>query len=224
MKDKRISLGQAVDLLKDGGEVMVGGFQSVGSPVNIVNAIAEKGVKDLCLICNDTSVPGRGVGRWVENRQVARFVGSHIGTNPESGRQMAAGELDVTLIPQGTMAEQMRAAGAGLGAVLTQTGLGTAVAKGKQTMWVRGKEYLVEEPISAPLAYIYGSVVDKAGNVAFEGTTRNFNVAMAKAAGTVVVEAQRVVEVGKIDPNHVVIPGIYIDYIVEGKHHGQSWD
>lgn len=217
MKNKVISLQQAADMINDGATIMVGGFLGVGSPNYITDELVRRKITDLTLISNDTAMPEIGVGKMIVNKQIKRFIGTHIGTNPETGNQMSAGELDVTLIPQGTMAEQIRAKGAGLGAVLTQTGLGTSVAVGKQTITLNGKQYLIEEPLGGEIAIIYGSIVDRSGNVYFKGTTRNFNVIMAKAADTVIVEAQELVEMGEIDPNHVVIPGIFIDYIVEAK-------
>lgn len=220
MKNKVISVQQAADMIGDGAEIMVGGFIGVGAPDHITDELARRGVRDITLIANDTSIPEQGVGKMIVNKQIKRFIGTHIGTNPETGKQLSAGELSATLIPQGTMAEQMRAAGAGLGGVLTTTGLGTTVAEGKETVTVNGREYLLEEPLAAGMALIYGSVVDRAGNVAFHGTTRNFNVVMAKAAKTVIVEAEKLVEVGEIDPDHVVIPGIFIDYIVEAGRNG----
>ncbi|MDL2219870.1 CoA transferase subunit A [Ruminococcaceae bacterium OttesenSCG-928-O06] len=220
MKDKRITVQQAGAMVPDNATVMVGGFIGVGAPDHITDELVRRGTKDLTVIANDTSFPGLGLGKMVERRQIKKFIGTHIGTNPETGRQMSAGEMDVTLIPQGTMVEKMRAAGYGLGGVLTGTGLGTLVAEGKQTVWVNGKEYLLEEPLGAEIALIYGTKVDEAGNVYYEGTTRNFNVMMSRAAKTVIVEAEEVVPVGGIDPNHVVIPGIFIDYIVEVANNG----
>lgn len=224
MKNKVISLTEAAAMVRGGMSVMTGGFLGVGAPNNITDELLRSGVKDLTLISNDTAMPEIGVGKLVANRRIKRFIGSHIGTNPETGKQMAAGELEVTLIPQGTMAERMRAKGAGLGAVLTRTGLGTPVAEGKQSLKIDGREYLLEMPLGAELAIIYGSVVDRSGNVCFHGTTRNFNVVMAKAADVVIVEARKLVETGEIDPNHVVIPGMFIDYIVEVEENGQSGD
>lgn len=215
MKDKLITVKEAVEMINDNSIILVGGFLGVGSPNYIIDEIMQQNIKDITLVANDTAMPEIGVGKLIVNKQIKKFIGTHIGTNPETGRQMATEELAVTLIPQGTMIEQIRAKGAGLGGVLTKTGLGTVVAKDKQTIIIDEQEYLLEKPIGADFALIYGSLVDKSGNVYYRGTTRNFNVGMAKAADIVIVEAQEIIDDGALNPNEIVIPNIYIDYIVE---------
>lgn len=214
--NKVISINEAVDMIHDGMSVMVGGFLGCKNPFKLVDAIIEKGVKDITLIANDTSFPEIGIGKLIVNKQVKRLIASHVGTNKETGNQMNSGEMEVELVPQGTLAERIRAAGAGLGGVLTPTGLGTVVAEGKTIVEVDGKEYILEKPIKADIALIVGSKVDKKGNVRYAKATRNFNPLMATAADIVIVEADEIVEVGEIDPDDVMTPGIFVDYIVGG--------
>ncbi len=214
--NKVISIEEAISHIKDGMTIMIGGFLGCGSPHRLIDALVEKGVKDLTLICNDSGFPDIGAGKLVVNRQIKKLIASHIGTNRETGNQMNAGELEVVLVPQGTLAEQIRAGGAGLGGFLTPTGVGTVIEEGKQKIEIDGKTYLLELPLRADVALIVGHTVDKFGNIVYYGATRNFNTLMATAADTVIVEAENIVEVGEIDPNQVVTPGIFVDYIVGG--------
>jgi acetate CoA/acetoacetate CoA-transferase alpha subunit len=214
--NKVVTMDQALEHIKDGMTVMIGGFLGVGNPHKIIDAMVEKGVKDLTLIANDTAFPDVGLGKLIVNKQVKKAIVSHIGTNPETGRQMNEGEIEVILVPQGTLIEQIRAGGAGLGGVLTPTGVGTVVEEGKQKLTIDGKEYLLEKPLKADVALIFGSIVDKKGNVFYKKATRNFNVFAATAAETVIVEAEKLVEVGEIQPETVMTAGIFVDYIVRG--------
>ena len=214
MKNKVVSLEEAVSKISDGVILMVGGFLSVGSPLTIIDAIVNKGVKDITLISNDTSKPGIGNSKFIAAKLVKKVITSHIGTNPETGKQMMEGSLEVQLVPQGSLAEMIRAAGAGLGGVLTPTGVGTDAANGKQTIIIGNRKYLIELPLKADVAVIRGSVVDTFGNIYYKKTTQNFNPIMATAANTVIVEAEEIVEEGELDPNHVMTPGIFVDYIV----------
>lgn len=159
--NKVVTMDQALEHIKDGMTVMIGGFLGVGNPHKIIDAMVEKGVKDLTLIANDTAFPDVGLGKLIVNKQVKKAIVSHIGTNPETGRQMNEGETEVILVPQGTLIEQIRAGGAGLGGVLTPTGVGTVVEEGKQKLTIDGKEYLLEKPLKADVALIFGSIVDK---------------------------------------------------------------
>jgi acetate CoA/acetoacetate CoA-transferase alpha subunit len=215
--DKIKPLKEAIELIKPGMTVMIGGFLGVGTPEKLIDALVERGVKDLIVIGNDTAFPDKGIGKLVVGRHVKKVIVSHIGTNPETGRQMNAGELDVELVPQGTLAERIRCAGAGLGGFLTPTGLGTVVEEGKQKMEIDGQEYLLELPLKADVALIKGHRVDKKGNVYYRKTARNFNPIMATAADKVIVEAEKIVEVGEIDPNDVMTPGLFVDIIVSGR-------
>lgn len=214
---KRISVNEAVEKVKDGMTIMIGGFLGVGAPEGLIDALVAKGVKDLTIIANDTAFVDKGLGKLIVTKQAKKVIVSHIGTNKETGRQMTAGELDVQLVPQGTLAEQVRSGGAGLGGVLTPIGLGTVVEEGREKIVVQGKEYLLFEPLRADVALIYGSIVDEKGNVFYGKTSRNFNPLMASAADVVICEAQKVVAVGEIDPHMVMTPGIFVNYIVGGR-------
>ncbi|WP_315110830.1 acetate CoA-transferase subunit alpha [Clostridium intestinale] len=211
------SIDEVMEYIKDDMTIMVGGFMGVGTPEFIIDAIVKKNVKNLTIIANDTGFPDRGVGKLVVNKQVKKVIASHIGLNTEAGKQMNSGELIVELVPQGTLVEQIRCGGAGIGGFLTETGIGTIVEDGKQKIKVEDKEYLLELPLRADLAILGGSTVDKQGNVFYNASTRNFNPLMATAADNVIVGAERIVEVGELDPNHVMTPGIFVDYIVGGE-------
>jgi len=214
---KVVSLEEALKFVEDGTTVMIPGFMGVGTPETLVDGLVDKKVKDLFLICTDTARPNVGIGKLIASGQIKKLYASHIGTNPETGKMMNQGLIDVTLIPQGTLAERIRAGGAGLGGFLTPTGVGTVVEEGKQKMAFDGKEYLLEMPLRADVALIRGTKVDTKGNVWYNAATRNFNTHMATAADVVIVEARELVEVGEIDPNNVMTPGIFVDYIVKGE-------
>ncbi len=214
--EKIINIEEAVNYIKDGMTIMIGGFLGCGTPHKLVDGLIEKGVKDLTLICNDSGFPEVGAGKLVVNKQIKKLIASHVGTNPETGRQMNEGEMEVVLVPQGTLAERIRAAGAGLGGILTPTGVGTIVEEGKEKIDVNGETYLLELPLRADVALIFGDTVDKKGNIFYKGATRNFNTLMATAADIVIVEAENIVEVGEIDQNNVVTPGLYVDHMVNG--------
>jgi len=217
MRKKIVSMEEAISHIKDGMTIHIGGFLACGTPENIVTALIEKGVKDLTIVGNDTGFVDKGIGRLIVNNQVKKVIASHIGTNPETGRRMQAGEMEVELVPQGTLAERVRAAGYGLGGVLTPTGLGTVVQEGKSIINVDGKDYLLEKPIKADVAVLFGSKVDEQGNVICEKTTKNFNPLMATAADLVIVEALEIVPAGSLSPEHLDISRIFVDYIVESK-------
>ncbi|QQS01126.1 MAG: CoA transferase subunit A [Austwickia sp.] len=214
---KIIGLDEAVELVREGMTIMVGGFMACGGANTIVDAIVAKGTKNLTLIANDAAMPGVGIGRLVENHQLRRLVASHVGLNPQVGQQMASGELEVELVPQGTLVERIRAGGYGLGGILTPTGIGTLVAEGKEIITVDGTPYLLEKPLRADVALICGHTVDRSGNVWYKGTSRNFNQVMAFAGETVIAEADHLVGVGDIAPENVVTPNVLVDYIVEGQ-------
>ncbi len=213
--NKFVSVQQAAEKIQDGMTVMVGGFLGVGNPIALIDALVEKGVKDLTIICNDTAYPEVGVGKLITNRQVKSLIATHIGTNNNTIDQMNAGELQVELSPQGTLAERIRAAGAGLGGVLTQTGLGTVVENGKQKVTVDGKEYLLEKPVHADVAIIGANICDETGNLVYKGTSQNFCPLMATAADVVIVEPQEIVKAGEIAPENVKTPGIFVDFIIK---------
>lgn len=214
--NKVISVKEAADMVKEGMTIMVGGFLANGTPESIVDALVEKNVKNLTLICNDTGFPDKGVGKMVVAKQFKTMIASHVGTNPETANQMNSGETEVILTPQGTLAEKIRCGGNGLGGFYTPTGIGTEVAEGKEVKVINGKEYLFETPLRADVALLRASIADKKGNMIFKKTMKNFNPMMATAADLVIVEADKIVEVGEIDPEHVMCSGIFVDYIVGG--------
>ena len=216
--DKVISVKEAVSKIKDGATIMVGGFLGCGTPHHLINYLAnETDLKDLTIIGNDTAYIDYGIGLLIKNKQVKHFIGSHIGTNKETGRQMNENETKVTLVPQGTLAERIRAGGYGLGGVLTGTGVGIPeIEEGKQIVEVQGKKYILEEPLHADFALLCGHEVDKYGNTKYRGSALNFNGVMAFAADTVIMEADHLVDIGEIDSNEMVTPGVVVDYIVEG--------
>ncbi len=218
MTNKLISIDKIMEHIKDGMTIMIGGFMGVGTPEVIIDAMVEKGVKDLTIIANDTGFPDKGVGKLIVNKQAKKVIASHIGLNRETGKQMNEKELIVELVPQGTLAEQIRCGGAGIGGFLTATGVGTIVEEGKEKIKVGDQEYLLELPLRADIAIVGGSVVDKQGNTFYNGSTRNFNPLIATAADMVIVGAEKIVEVGEVDPNHVMTPGIFVDYIVGGEN------
>ncbi len=209
------TVAQAVEKVKPGMRIMVGGFLGAGTPDNIINALVEKNVKDLTLIGNDTSFPDYPVGKLIVNKMVKKAIVSHVGTNKETGRQMNAGEMEVELVPQGTLAERVRAAGAGLGGVITPTGVGTIVEEGKQTVEINGRKFLIEEPVFADVALLHARKADKLGNLVFDKAGRNWNPIMAMAADFVIVEADEIVEVGELSPEEIITPHIFVDMIVE---------
>ncbi len=211
---KSMGIDDAVSKISDGMTLMIGGFLTVGSPCKVIEALVESGVKDLTIICNDTGYMDKGIGKLVVNNQVKKVITSHIGTNKETGRKMSAGEMDVELVPQGTLAERIRSGGAGLGGVLTPIGIGTPVAEGKPIIEVKGKAYILEEPLRADVALLLGSQVDEKGNTYYHQATRNFNPIMATAADIVIVEAEELVPVGTLDPHMVMTPGLFVDHIV----------
>lgn len=211
--NKIISIEEISSILTDGMTIMAGGFMGVGTPQELVTALLEADVKDLTLIANDTAFVETGVGPLIVNKRVKKVIASHIGTNPETGKQMIAGELDVELVPQGTLAERVRAGGSGLGGVLTPTGVGTVVEEGKEKIIVDGREYLLEKPLRAEVALLKAFKADKAGNLIYHRSARNFNPLMALAADLVIVQVEQIVEVGEIDPDEVMTPGILVDKI-----------
>ena len=212
---KFISIEEAVSKVKDGMTIMVGGFLANGTPNKIVDALAKSGVKNLTLICNDTAYPDKGVGQLIANKQVKKLFVSHIGTNPHTSEQMNSGELEIEFCPQGSLAERVRAGGCGLGGILSQTGMGTIVAEGKQIVNVDGKDYLLEKPLRADIALVGASLGDKAGNLVYRGTSQNFNPLMASAADLVIAEINELVEVGEIAAENVKTPSIMVDFIVK---------
>ena len=211
---KVVPVEEAVALIPDGASIMIGGFMGVGGPDRLLDELARQKKANLTVIANDACLPGKGIGKLVDGEQIARLTASHIGLNPKAQQQMMAGKMAVDLIPQGTLAERIRAGGCGLGGVLTPTGVGTIVAEGKRTIEVNGKAYLLETALRADFALIHSFLADYQGNLAYALTSRNFNPVMAMAADTVIVTAENIVPVGVIAPDHVVTPGPLVDYLV----------
>ena len=211
---KTISLDEAVAMVPDGARVMIGGFMGVGTPERIVDGLVARGTRDLTVIANDTAMPDVGIGKLVHAGLVRRAIVSHIGLNPETQQQMIAGKVDVELVPQGTLIERIRAGGYGLGGILTATGLGTVVEVGKQTIVLDGRQFLVEPGMRADFALVAAFLADYLGNLAYALTARNFNPIVATAADVVIVEAENIVPVGVIAPDHVMTPGPLVDYVV----------
>ena len=210
-----ISIAEAAALIPDGASLLIGGFMGVGSPHRLIDGLVARGAKGLSIIGNDTCRPGQGVGKLIDAGCVAKVVASHIGLNPVTQQKMLAGEMTVELVPQGTLVERIRAAGAGLGGVLTPTGVGTIVAEGKQTVTVQGKEYLLEEPLSADFALLGAHEADYNFNLTYRLTATNFNPVMALAGRCVIAEPNEIVPVGVLPPDAVRTPGAIVNYIVE---------
>ncbi len=211
---KEASLEEAMTHIKSGMTIMMNGFMGVKTPNTIIDKMVEDGIKDITLISNDSAIPNESLGKLVHNKMVKKLHTSHIGLNPEAGEQMTNGELEVDLIPQGTLAERIRCAGAGIGGFLTPTGVGTEIGEGKEHKIIDGKEYLLEMPMRADVAVIKASVVDRFGNAFYRATTKNFSIVMAMAADYVIVEADMIVD--ELNPEHVMTQGIFVDCIVQG--------
>ncbi len=209
-----IPVEQSASMIPDGASLMIGGFMAVGTPERLIDEIVRQNRRNLTVIANDTALPGRGIGKLISAKLVRKAIVSHIGLNPETQKQMMAGEIEVELVPQGTLIERIRAGGYGLGGVLTETGLGTPVEEGKQRIDVNGKSYLVEVALKADFALVQAFLADYLGNLSYALTARNFNPVMAMAGNTVIASADNVVPVGVISPDHVVTPAPVVDYLV----------
>jgi len=216
MKNKLIAIEQIVEMIPDGAVLMVGGFLGDGTPDLLIDALLESGKKDFTIIANDTAFPDKGIGKLVANKVVKKVIVSHIGTNPETQKQMIDGSLEVELVPQGTLAEKIRAGGYGLGGILTPTGVGTIAEDDKQKITIDGKDFLVEVALKADFALIKAKKADFYGNLTFNLTSRNFNPLMAFAAETTIAQVEEIVPVGGLVPDEVVVPHAVVDYIVRG--------
>ncbi len=206
----------ALDGLGDGMTLMVGGFGLCGIPENLISALRQRGTRNLTCISNNAGVDGFGLGLLLETRQIRKMISSYVGENDEFERQMLSGELEVELIPQGTLAERCRAAGAGIPAFYTPAGYGTEVAEGKEIRMFGGKPYLLEHAFDADFALVKAWKGDEAGNLIFKGTARNFNPMMAMAGRVTVAEVEELVPAGTLDPNTIHVPGIFVHRIFQG--------
>ncbi len=216
-RSKVVSMDEAMSHVHSGMTVMIPGFVNCGVPESLIEAVIEKGYTDFNIISNNTSVQGQGIGLLVHENRIKHITCSHIGSNKETVAKVVAGEIDVTFTPQGTLCERIRAGGAGIGGILTPTGLGTPMEEGKTVLEVDGKRYLLETPLHADLALLHAWKVDRMGNCIFRHTARNFNSIMATAADLVIVEAEEIVEVGELEPDYIMTPGCLVDYIVQGR-------
>ena len=211
---KTIAIEKAVAMIPDGASLMIGGFMGVGTPERLMDELTRQGKRDLTVIANDTAMPGRGIGKLIAAKAVRKAIVSHIGLNPETQQKMISGEIEVELVPQGTLIERIRAAGYGLGGILTPTGVGTMVEDGKRKIEVDGKQYLLETPLHADFALMEAFLSDYYGNLIYALTARNFNPVIAMAATTVIVDAAHIVPVGMISPDHVVTPAVLVDFVI----------
>ena len=213
------SADAAVALVPDGASIMMGGFGLCGIPETLITALHTRGTKGLTVISNNAGVDDFGIGLLLRARQVRKMIATYVGENKEFERQFLSGEIDVELVPQGTFAERIRAAGAGVGGFFTPTAYGTLAADGKEARVIDGKPYILESPLSADFAFVRGWKGDSVGNLTYRRTARNFNPVMATAARVTIAEVEHLVEPGGIDPDHVVTPGIYVRHILKGTHY-----
>jgi acetate CoA/acetoacetate CoA-transferase alpha subunit len=211
---KAVSAEEAIAMIPNGATVMIGGFMGVGTPERLLDEVVRQQKSGLILISNDAAVPGKGIGKLIDAALVSRMTASHIGLNPKAQQQMMANKIAVDLIPQGTLAERIRAGGCGLGGVLTPTGVGTTVSEGKRQIEIDGKQFLLETALRAEFALIHAFLADYSGNLSYALTARNFNPIMAMAADTVIVTTDHIVPIGVIAPDHVVTPAPLVDYLI----------
>ncbi|WP_269901559.1 CoA transferase subunit A [Paenalcaligenes faecalis] len=201
-------------LVADGQTIGVGGFGLCGIPEALIAALRDSGVKDLTCVSNNAGVDGFGLGLLLETRQIKKMISSYVGENKEFERQYLSGELELEFTPQGTLAERLRAGGAGIPAFFTATGVGTIVAEGKEVREFDGKQYVMEKAITPDVSLIKAHIADRSGNLIFRKTARNFNPNIAQAGKTTVVEVEKIVEVGELDPDHIHLPGIFVHRII----------
>jgi 3-oxoacid CoA-transferase subunit A len=213
------SAADAVAMIDDGATIMMGGFGLCGIPENLIAALRARGVKNLTLVSNNAGIDDFGIGVLLRARQVRKMISTYVGENKEFERQFLTGELEVELVPQGTFAERIRAGGAGIGGFFTPTGFGTLVSEGKEARAIDGKTYVLERPLTADFAFVKAWKGDRAGNLVYRRTARNFNPVMATAAKVTIAEVEHLVEPGEIDPDHVVTPGIFVRHILQGENY-----
>jgi len=211
------SFNEAVSEIKDGATLMVGGFGLCGIPANLILALMDKKVKDLTIISNNCGIDDWGLGLLLKNKQIKKMIGSYVGENKEFERQVLTGEIEVELMPQGTLAEKIRAGGAGIPAFFTPAGVGTNIAENKEVRIFHGKDYLMEESLIADFSILHAWKGDKLGNLIYRKTARNFNPMMAAAGKVTIVEVENLVEVGELEPESIHTPGIYVQALVKGE-------
>ncbi|MGB8001988.1 MAG: CoA transferase subunit A [Anaerobacillus sp.] len=210
-----------LDLLTDGMTIMCGGFGGVGSPPTLIEWILDSGITDITLICNDAGFPWIGPGKLVTEKRVSKLIASHIGSNPEAGKQMHSGELEVQFYPQGTLAEKIRAGGMGLGGILVDVGMGTSVEEGKEKVIVNGKEFMIEPALTADLSLVACKQADPYGNLIYDQSARNTNPLIAAAGETTIAEATELVEIGALNPEEIVTQGVFVHHVIVSK--GVDW-
>lgn len=220
-KNKIVTMEEALEHISDGCTLMYGGFGGVGTPPTLVQGILDKGVKELTLIGNDTGFPDIGIGRLVTAERAKKVIASHIGSNPNAGRLMTEGKLQVEFSPQGTLAERIRAGGVGLGGIFVDVGIGTIAEEGKDKMVIEGKEYLVETALTAEVSIVHAKKADSLGNLVYDKTACNFNPLVAMAGTFTIAEVEEIVPVGELDPECIATPGIYVDMVIPTK--GVNW-
>jgi 3-oxoacid CoA-transferase subunit A len=213
------SADEAIRDMQDGAVIMSGGFGLCGNPENLIEAIHRKGVKNLTLISNNCGTTDKGLGVLLKSRQVRKMIASYVGENKEFERQFLAKELEVELNPQGTLAERIRAGGAGLGGFFTPTGAGTLIAEGKESRIIEGREMIFEKPLKADYAIVRAWKGDKWGNLVFRKTARNFSPMMCTAARIAIAEVEHLVEVGELDPDQIHVPSVFVKRIFQGKNY-----
>ena len=213
------SAEEAVSPIPDGATIMMGGFGLCGIPETLIAALRARGTKGLTVISNNAGIDDFGIGVLLKSRQVRKMISTYVGENKEFERQFLTGELEVELVPQGTFAERIRAGGAGIGGFFTPTGYGTLIAEQKETRTIDGMPYVLEQPLTADFAFVKAWKGDRAGNLVYRKTARNFNPVMATAARVTIAEVEHLVEPGDIDPDHVVTPGIFVRHILQGAHY-----
>ncbi|PJN90616.1 CoA transferase subunit A [Bacillus sp. mrc49] len=220
-KNKIVTLEEAIEYIKDGCTLMYGGFGGVGTPPTLIQGILDKGVKDLTLIGNDTGFPDIGIGRLVTLERAKKVIASHIGSNPNAGRLMTEGKLQVEFSPQGTLAERVRAGGVGLGGIFVDVGIGTIAEEGKDKIVIDGKEYLTETALTSEVSIVYAKKADPLGNLVYDKSARNFNPLVAMAGALTIAEVEEIVPAGELDPECIATPGIYVDMVIPTK--GVNW-
>ncbi|MFJ7362935.1 CoA transferase subunit A [Peribacillus frigoritolerans] len=220
-KNKIVTMEEALEHISDGCTLMYGGFGGVGTPPTLVQGILDKGVKELTLIGNDTGFPDIGIGRLVTAERAKKVIASHIGSNPNAGKLMTEGKLQVEFSPQGTLAERIRAGGVGLGGIFVDVGIGTIAEEGKDKILIEGKEYLVETALTAEVSIVHAKKADSLGNLVYDKTACNFNPLVAMAGTFTIAEVEEIVPAGELDPECIATPGIYVDMVIPTK--GVNW-
>jgi acetate CoA/acetoacetate CoA-transferase alpha subunit len=220
-KNKIVAMEEALEQISDGCTLMYGGFGGVGTPPTLVQGILDKGVKELTLIGNDTGFPDIGIGRLVTAERAKKVIASHIGSNPNAGKLMTEGKLQVEFSPQGTLAERIRAGGVGLGGIFVDVGIGTIAEEGKDKIVIEGKEYLVETALTAEVSIVHAKKADSLGNLVYDKTACNFNPLVAMAGAFTIAEVEEIVPAGELDPECIATPGIYVDMVIPTK--GVNW-